>query len=74
MSVSRGLVIGYDYTSEKDTTVLVVGEQKNGVMNIINAFEGDDAKKIYELLTTEKGTLPIKKQQSSFVKEDDYDK
>lgn len=37
--------------SKEDTGVLVVGrKRKNGSVDIINAFQGDDAKRIYDIL------------------------
>ena len=50
--ISDALIIGYDYTAEKDNTVLIVGrKKKGGPVDIINAFSGQEAKDIYEKLT-----------------------
>lgn len=45
------LIIGYDFTNGEDKSVLIVGTQKDGKMSIVNAFQGDDAEAMYELLT-----------------------
>lgn len=47
------VLIGYSVTSEKDSCVLTVGRKRpNGSVEIINAFQGDEAKEIYKKLTT----------------------
>lgn len=46
------LLVGYDFTHEKDKNVLIVGKKNGKVTEIINAFQGEDAKAMYELLTT----------------------
>ena len=57
--MTRSLLVGYDHTDGKDNTVLVVGERLPGAKatTIINAFQGVEAKWLYEKLTTkvEKG-------------------
>ena len=58
MNTTGSVVVGYDYKEDSDTAVLLVG-QKNPKMDIqiINAFEGDEAKELWKKLTTikEKG-------------------
>lgn len=49
------ILIGYDQ-SENDNTVLIVGRKRpNQSVDIINAFQGDEAKDLYERLITKKG-------------------
>lgn len=54
-NVTDSIIIGYDQ-SESDNTVLIVGrkEPKQSV-EIINAFQGEEAKELYERLITKKG-------------------
>lgn len=54
MTGSGNFIIGYNFSNGKDQSVLIVGTQKDGKMNIVNAFQGDDAEAMYELLTTKK--------------------
>ncbi len=35
-------------------TVMIVGQRKNGVTNIINAFQNEEAIELYDKLTTQK--------------------
>ena len=46
-------IVAWDF-SHNDKGVLIVGEQKKGAMNIINAFEGEEAYDIYKRLSTVK--------------------
>lgn len=48
------VIVSWDFSNGKDKSVLIVGEQQNGVVNIVNAFQGEDAEKIYNKLTTKK--------------------
>ena len=53
MGISESLIVGFD-SQGGDRTVLIVGRQRPGgqaPVEIINAYEGEEAKKIYDLLT-----------------------
>ena len=52
-SISESVIVGVDF-SEKDQGVLIVGRQKNGAMDIINAFQGEEAYQLYMKLVTKK--------------------
>lgn len=55
MSYTNGAyIVAWDFSNGKDNDVLIVGEQKNGTMNIINAVQGQEARDIYEKLSTRK--------------------
>ena len=45
-------IVSWDFSRGDDQGVLIVGEQKDGKMNIINAFAGEEAHEIYEKLST----------------------
>lgn len=46
-------IVSWDFSKE-DTGVLIVGKQTKGKMDIINAFQGEEAYDIYKKLTGEK--------------------
>lgn len=49
------ILVSYDFTHGKDVSVLVVGrKRKNESVEIINAFQGEEAERIYNLLVTKK--------------------
>ena len=53
-NLSDTLLVSISF-SEKDTGVLVVGRQrKNRSIDIVNAFQGDEALELYKKLITQK--------------------
>lgn len=44
-------VVSWDFSCEENKDLVIVGERKNGVMKVINAFQGKDARDIYERLS-----------------------
>lgn len=52
-SINESVIVGVDF-SDKDQGVLIVGRQKNGAMDIINAFQGEEAYELYMKLVTKK--------------------
>ena len=55
-NLTTSLIIGFDYNEDKDNAVLIVGSKTpDKDVEIINAFQGDEAKELYEKLTTRKG-------------------
>lgn len=58
MQTTDSLIIGYDVTTnpDGDNTVLIVGKKKKGnAIDIVNAFQGQEAIDIWKKLTTKKG-------------------
>lgn len=56
LNVNESLLIGVDFTRGEDTGILIVGRQTAGVVNIVNAFQGQEAADIYrKLITVKKG-------------------
>lgn len=53
-NTNGAFIVSWDFSHSKDVDVLIVGEQKNGTMNIVNAFQGQEARDIYEKLSTVK--------------------
>lgn len=52
-SINESVIVGVNF-SDKDQGVLIVGRQKNGVMDIINAFQDEEAYELYMKLVTKK--------------------
>lgn len=50
-NLEGALVVAYSFS---DTAVgtMIVGRQKKGGMDIINAFQGEDARALFDILTT----------------------
>ena len=47
-------VVSWDFNHGKDKDLIVVGERQNGKLVIINAIQGQEARNIYEKLSTPK--------------------
>ena len=52
LKVNECLLVGVDFTKGEDVGILIVGRQKNGKIDIINAFQGQEAANIYRKLIT----------------------
>lgn len=48
------VIVAWDFSHNQDADILLVGKQENGVVKVINAFQGQEARDIYEKLTTMK--------------------
>lgn len=50
------LIVGYDFSHEKDLGVLIVGTRNSkGGTDVINAFQGKEAEELLDKLVTQKG-------------------
>lgn len=50
---SGSVIVSWDFSKGKDVGVLLVGKKKPGkAVEIINAFQGQEAEEIYKKLTT----------------------
>lgn len=47
-------VVSWDFNHGEDKDLAIVGERANGKLNIINAFQGQEARDIYNKLSTVK--------------------
>lgn len=56
------VIVSWDLSNGKDVGVLLVGKQVDGRVEIINAFQGEEAYELYCRLTVKK-----KNQPSNFV-------
>lgn len=50
--VNECLLVSVEFTQGEDAGVLIVGRQKNGKVDIVNAFHGHEAIDIYKKLIT----------------------
>lgn len=48
------VIVSWDFSNGKDADILLVGKQNKGVVDIINAYQGQEARDIYEKLLPEK--------------------
>ena len=55
MKITGSFLVSFDF-NDKDVPILLVGRKKKGdAVEIVNAFQGEEAVKLYEMLTTVKG-------------------
>ena len=55
MQKSGSYIVSWSFESGRDAGVLIVGKQiKKGDIEIVNAFQGEEAAKILEILETKK--------------------
>lgn len=55
MYKSDTLLVSVDFTNGKDHSVLLVGRKfPNQSVEIVNAFQGEDAEKLYKMLVEKK--------------------
>lgn len=60
MKINESLLVGVDFTNDKDTSVLIVGRKHpNKSVEIINAFQGKEAEELYKKLVGKKGMLEV---------------
>lgn len=53
-NVNKSYIVGVDFTRGENTGVLIVGEQVDGKVNIVNAFQGEEAYNLFKKLITKK--------------------
>lgn len=46
------VIVSWDYSHGKDKTAVLVGKQEKGSVEIVNAFQGDEALEVINKLTT----------------------
>lgn len=58
MKINESLLIGVDFTNGEEVGVLIVGRKRpNQSVDIINAFQGKEAKELYNKLIGKKWVL-----------------
>lgn len=54
MSKTNGaFIVSWDFSNGRDNDILLIGERKGGRMTVLNAFQGKEARNIYEKLSGE---------------------
>lgn len=54
MKSTDSVIVSWDFSRGKDVGVLIVGSQKNGQVDVINAYQGKEAYELYRKLTIQK--------------------
>ena len=54
MKSTDSVIVSWDFSRGKDVGVLIVGSQKIGQVDIINAYQGKEAYELYRKLTVKK--------------------
>lgn len=54
MKSTDSVIVSWDLSHGKDVGVLLVGKQVNGRVEIVNAFQGEEAYELYRKLTVQK--------------------
>ena len=47
-------VVSWDFNHGEDKDLVIVGKHENGTLKVVNAFQGQEARDIYEKLSTVK--------------------
>lgn len=61
MKKTGAVIVSWDFSNDKDSNVLLVGIRKNGVTEIINAYQGSEARLIAEMLFDDKHMISKRK-------------
>lgn len=54
MNLNSSVIVSWDFTRGRDTDILLVGKQTKGKMEVVNAFQGQEAMDIFKMFTTVK--------------------
>ena len=55
IDTTTSLLVGFDFNHETDTGVLIVARKRpNETLDIINAFQGEEARELFERLAVKK--------------------
>lgn len=54
MNSYGAVIVSWDFSNGKDHDILLVGKREHGTVEIINAFQGQEARDIYHKLITRK--------------------
>ena len=50
MPLNDTVLVGFDFTHDRNKNILIVGKKNGEALEIINAFQGEDARALYDLL------------------------
>lgn len=48
------VIVSWDFSHNKDKDILIVGKQENGIVTVINAYQGQEARDIHKKLTVKR--------------------
>lgn len=48
------VIVSWDFSHGLDKDILLVGKQENGVVTVINAYQGQEARDIHKKLTVKR--------------------
>ena len=55
IDITQSVIVAFDYKADKDHAILLVGQKSPKIdIQIVNAFEGDETKELWEKLTNKK--------------------
>lgn len=54
MKSTDSVIVSWDLSRGKDESILLVGKQVDGRVEIVNAFQGEEAYELYRKLTVQK--------------------
>lgn len=54
MNSAGSVIVSWDFSNGRDASILLVGKQVNGRVDIVNAFQGEEAVELHNKLTTVK--------------------
>lgn len=54
MKSTGSVIVSWDFSRGEDVGVLIVGSQKNGRVDVINAYQGKEAYELYQKIMSQK--------------------
>ena len=57
MEKNGSMIVSWDFSHDKDHDILLVEKQKNGKVEVINAFQGPEAYELWKKLTIKKRSV-----------------
>jgi hypothetical protein len=59
LKVSETIIIGVDISNDKDISCVQVAKQTGSSFEVVNTFYGEEAEKMYEMLTNRGGVIAV---------------
>lgn len=63
------ILVGFDFTHGEDNRIMIVGRKQGKTIEILNAFQGDEAEELFRKLT-----IPASKENAKLTLNADYGK
>lgn len=58
-TINESIIVGVDFSEVQDHGVLIVVRQNNGKIDILNAFQDEEAYALYQKLITKKENVNV---------------